>query len=106
MSNFWRSLDLPLIICETELDVSWSRYCLKSEISRIPAVPANPNANPPVPAAAEKQITSITFQINNAKLYVPVISLSINHNFKFLENLKQGFKRTISSNKDRSEITI
>ena len=35
-----------------------------------------------------------TFQINNAKLYVPVITLSINGDIKFLENIKQGFKRT------------
>ena len=30
----------------------------------------------------------------------------INDSTKFLENVKQGFKRTISWNKDRSEITI
>ena len=44
-------------------------------------------------------------QINNAKLYFPVVTLPINHNIKFLENIKQGFKRTISWNKYRSEIT-
>ena len=31
--------------------------------------------------------------------------MSINDNIKFLENVKQGFKRTISWNKCRSEIT-
>ena len=49
--------------------------------------------------------TGATFQINNAKLYVPVVTLSINDNVTFLENLKQGFKRTISWNKYRSQIT-
>ena len=29
----------------------------------------------------------------------------INDNFKFLENIKQGFKRTVSRNKYRSEVT-
>ena len=29
------------------------------------------------------QTTSATFQINNAKLYVPVVTLSINDNIKF-----------------------
>ena len=48
---------------------------------------------------------SETFEINKAKLYVPVISWSINDNIKFLENVKQGFKRTISWNTYRSEIT-
>ena len=51
------------------------------------------------------QITAATFQINNAKLYVLVVALSINNNINFLENIKQGFKRTISWNKYRSEIT-
>ena len=49
--------------------------------------------------------TGATFQINNTKLYVPVVILSINDSIKFLENIKQGFKRTISWNKYRSEIT-
>ena len=38
------------------------------------------------------------------KLFVPVATLSINDNIKFLENIKQGFKKTISWNKYRSEI--
>ena len=46
-----------------------------------------------------------TFQINNGKLYVLVIILSINHNIKFLENIRQGFKRTLFWNKYRCEIT-
>ena len=50
--------------------------------------------------------TGATFQINNVELYVPVVTLSINDNIKFLENIKQRFKRTISWNKYRSEITI
>ena len=51
-----------------------------------------------------KNITGATFQINNAKLYVLVVTLSINDNITFLENIRQGFKRTISCNKCRSEI--
>ena len=43
--------------------------------------------------------------ITSTKLHVPVVTLSINDNIKFLENIKQGFKRTISWNKYRSEIT-
>ena len=49
--------------------------------------------------------TSATFQINNAKIYVPVVTFSVNDNIKFLENIKQVFKRTISWNKYRPEIT-
>ena len=46
------------------------------------------------------------FQINNAKLYAPAVALSINDNIKFLEDIKQGFKRIICWNKYRSELTI
>ena len=76
-----------------------------SEISITPAVAVNPNANPPVQLRTAIQTTGATFQINNAKLYVPDVTLSINSNIKFFENIKQGFKRTISWNKCRSEIT-
>ena len=34
------------------------------------------------------QTTAATFQINNAKLYVPVVTLSVHNNIKFLENIK------------------
>ena len=51
------------------------------------------------------QITGITFQINNGQLYSLVVTLPFNDNTKFLQNIKQGFKRTISWNKYRSEIT-
>ena len=50
------------------------------------------------------QTTGATFRISNASLYVLVVILSISDNIKFLENVKQGFKRTISENKYRSEI--
>ena len=43
--------------------------------------------------------------ITSTKLYVPVVTLSINGNITFLENIKQGFKRTVSWNKYRSDIT-
>ena len=43
--------------------------------------------------------------ITGTKLYVPVVTLFIDDNIKFLENIKQGFKRTVSWNKYRSEIT-
>ena len=43
--------------------------------------------------------------IVTTKLYLPVVTLPINDNIKLLENIKQGFKRTISWNKYRSETT-
>ena len=92
LSNFCRSLDLPLINCELKLDLSWPKECIISEISITPAIASNPT----VPAMAARQATGATFQINNAKLFVSVFTLSINNNIKFWENIKQGFKIAIS----------
>ena len=40
------------------------------------------------------KLLNATFQINSAKLYdVPVVTLSKNDNKKYLEHLKQEFKR-------------
>ena len=74
-------------------------------MSIILTIPTNTDADPPAQELAAIQTTRATFQINNAKLYVLVVTLSINDNIKFLENVLQGFKRTVSSNKYRSEIT-
>ena len=46
----------------------------------------------------------LTLINHEIELYVPVVTLSIDDNIKFSENIKQGFNRTISSNKYRSEI--
>ena len=37
LRNFWRSLDLSLINCEIELDLSESKECIISEI--LPIIP-------------------------------------------------------------------
>ena len=95
LNNFWRSLHLSLINYKIELDLSWSKKDIISEMSTTPRVPPNPDANPPVQEVVAIQTTGATFQINNAKFYVPVVMLSINDNIKFLENIEQGFKRTI-----------
>ena len=88
--------------CEIKLDLSYQKECITSEISITPRILGNSNDNSLVPVI---QTTGATFQINNAKLYVPAVTLSIIHNIKFLENIKQGFKRNIYRNKYRFEIT-
>ena len=102
LSNFRRSLDLLLINCEIELELSWSRNCVISEISRTNAVAANPLNS----VREESKTTGATFHINSIKRYVPAITLTINDNITFLENIKQGFKRTIFWNKYWSEIAM
>ena len=86
-----------------ELDLSWSKNWITSKISITHRLLADPDANPPVQEVAAIETTGATFQINNAKLYVPVVTLFKNDNIKFLENIKQGFKRAICWNKYRSE---
>ena len=61
LSNFWRSLNLPLFSC----DLSWSKDCRISETSRTPAVPANPAAEPPIAYAPATETAGATFQINS-----------------------------------------
>ena len=104
LSNSCRSLDLPWINCDTEIDWPWLKECIIPEISIALAIAGNLNARPHLQAKEARQTTGKTFQINNAKLYVPVVILSTNDNIKVLENIKQAFKRTISWNKHRSEI--
>ena len=53
------------------------------ETSITPIIAGNLNSNPPVSAAAAIQATGATFQINNAELTVPVVTLSMNENIKF-----------------------
>ena len=41
-NKFLRSLDLALINCEIKLNLSWTRYCVISEISRASTAVGNP----------------------------------------------------------------
>ena len=79
LSNFWRTLEMPLINCEINLILTWSTNCVIVSTSV-----ANQNA---------------TFETINTKLYVPVVTLSTQDNSKLLQQLKSGFKRVISWNK-------
>ena len=63
---------------------------------RTRKVPAIPYTDPPNLAIAESLTIGAAFEINSAKLYVFVVTLSINDSIILLEHLKQGFRRTIS----------
>ena len=49
--------------------------------------------------------TGSTFKTKDTKLYVQVVTLSAENDYKLLEQLKAGFKRTIKWNKYRSEMS-
>ena len=71
LSNFWRTLEMPLINCEVELILTWSRNCVI--ISTGVA-----NQNP-------------TFTITETSLHILVVTLSTQDNAKLLLQLKSGF---------------
>ena len=100
LSNFWRTLGIPLINCEVSLDLTWSKNCvLTSKATRN----ADPDANPAV--IGINNPTNAVFEIIDCKLYVPVVTLSAENENKLLEQLKTGFKIIICWNKYRSEIS-
>ena len=103
LSNFWRTLDIPLINCEVFLTLTWSKNCVLTSKATRDAVPAQ-GGKPAV--ARTNNSTNATFKIADTKLYVPVVTLSTQYDNKLLEQLKTGFKRTMKRNKYRSKISI
>ena len=95
MSNFWRSLDIPLINCEVELILFLSKNCVLADIR------VNVGVNPAIVAPS-----GATFKIADTKLYVPVVTLSKENDTKPFEQLKSGSKRTIKWKKYRSQMTF
>ena len=79
LSNFWRTLEMPLINCEIELILSWSENCVIIYTDVANQAP--------------------TSTITETNLYVPVVTLSTQGNAKLLPQLKSGFKRIIIWNK-------
>ena len=65
----------------------------------VPAEGGNP-ARPVINAP-----TGATLRITDTKLYVPVVTLSIQDDNKLLQQLRIGFKHTIKWNKYRSELS-
>ena len=97
LSNFWRSSNIPLINCEVELILTWSKNCVLADMTTRNAQDGNPAIVAP---------SGAKFKITDTKLYVPIVTLSKENDTKLLEQLKSGFKRTIKWNKYRSQMTI
>ena len=95
LSNFWRALNIPLINCGVELILTWCKNYVLADMT------VNEDAYPAIVAPS-----SPTFKMKETKLYVPVVTLSKENVTKLLEQLKQGFKRTIKWNKYRSQMTV
>ena len=80
LSNFFRSLEMPLINCKIKLNLTWKKECVLSS--------NDGNA---------------VFIINDTKLYIPVVTLSKEDNKDFIEQQNKGFQRSIYWNEYKTK---
>ena len=101
LGNFWRSLDIPLMNCETTLILSWYEKC----VLLGKALRNAPDPQPDPSIAAIESPTDAKLEITDCKLYVPVVTLSAENDNKLLEQLKSGFRWSIKWNKYMSQMS-
>ena len=70
---------MPQINCEINIILTWSKDCVISALI----------------GAAKFAI----LKISNTKLFIPVVTLSMQDNTKLLQQLNSGFKQTINCKK-------
>ena len=80
LSNFFRSLEMPLINCEIKLNLTWKKECVLSTGGGDAA-----------------------FIINDTKLHVPVVTLSKEDNKDFIEQQNKKFQRSIYWNEYKAK---
>ena len=80
LSNFCRSLEMPLINCKVKLNLAWKKECVLST-----------NA-----------VNAVCI-INDTKLYVPVFTLSKEDNEDFIEQQNKGFQRSTCWNEYKTK---
>ena len=72
LSNFFRSLEMPLINCKIHLEINWTKNYVMSSVAGVTA-----------------------FQIKSTKLYVLIVTLSTKDNVNLAKQLNEGFKRSV-----------
>ena len=82
LSNFFRSLEMPLINCKIKLNLTWKKECVLSN-----------------------QNGAAVFIINDTKMYVPVVTLSKEDNKDFNEQQNKGFQISIYWNEYKTKET-
>ena len=80
LSNFFRSLEMPLINCKIKFNFAWKKECVLSN-----------------------QAGDAVFTINDTQLYVPVVTLSKEDNKDFIEKQNKGFQRSIYWNEYKTK---
>ena len=83
LSNFFRSLEMPLINCKVKLNLTWKKECVLSH-DTVPVV----------------------FIINDTELYVPVVTLSKEDNKDFIHQQNKDFQRSIYLNEYKTKEQI
>ena len=83
LSNFFRSLEMPLINCKISLELTWRENCLLSSA-----------------AAAQN---NVAFTITDTKLYVPIVTLSSKDTSHLSNLLSEGFKRSVFWNEYKTK---
>ena len=76
LSNFWRSIAIQSINCKIHLELNWIEDCILSDGG-----------------------DSAKFKITDAKLHVPIATLSIKYEVSLTKQLSDGFKRSLYWNK-------
>ena len=72
LSNFWRSLEMSLLNCKVYLELNWIDYCILSSDEN-----------------------SAKFETTDAKLHVPIATLSTKDSANLTKQLNEGFKRPV-----------
>ena len=80
LTNFFRSLEMPLINCKIKLNLTWKKECVLST-----------------------DTGNAVFIINDTKMYVPVITLSKEDNKGFIEQQNKGFQISIYWNEYKTK---
>ena len=80
LSNFFRSLEMPLINCKVKLNLTWKKECVLST-----------------------DVGNAVFIINDTKMYVPAVTLSKEDNTDFIEQQNKGFQRSIYWNEYKTK---
>ena len=72
LSNFWRSLEMPLTNCKVYLELIWIEDCILSSAG-----------------------DTAKFTIADTKLHVPIITLSTKDSTNLAKQLNDGFNRSV-----------
>ena len=71
LSNFWRSLEKPLINCKIYLELNWIEDCVLSSTGNY-----------------------AKFKTADATLHIPIVTLSTKDNVNLTKQLSDGFERS------------